>query len=72
MSKGGGGGGGRQSSTSPDAEYLEMRRKIGNKAFTGYDQQRGYGGDVTANLTSDQLMAMQNIRNMQGGGQDVY
>ena len=34
--------------------------------------QRGYGGDVTANLTSDQLVAMQNIRNMQGGGQDVY
>jgi len=72
MSKGGGGGGGRQSSTSPDAEYLELRRKIGNKAFTGFDHQRGYGGDVTANLTSDQLMAMQDVRGMQGMGQGVY
>ena len=73
MSKGGGGGGRQQtSSTTPDQEYLQTRRRIGDMAFAGYDQQRGYGGDVTANLTSDQLVAMQNIRNMQGGGQDVY
>lgn len=74
MSKGGRGGGRQQqqSSTRPDEEYLAMRRKIADKALNAYDQQRGYGGDVTANLTSDQLMAMQNIRDMQGGGQDVY
>jgi len=34
--------------------------------------QRGYGGDVTANLTSDQLMAMQGVRDNQGMGQGVY
>jgi len=73
MSKGGGGGGRQQtSSTTPDPEYLALRRKIGDKAFTGYDMQRGYGGDVTANLTSDQLMAMQGVRDNQGMGQGVY
>lgn len=49
-----------------------MRGKIADKAFNAFDQQRGYGGDVTANFTSDQLGAMQNVRNMQGMGQGVY
>jgi len=74
MSKGGGGGGRQQqqSSTRPDEEYLAMRRKIADKAFNAFDQQRGYGGDVTANFTSDQLGAMQDVRGMQGMGQGVY
>ena len=73
MSKGGGGGGRQQqSSTQPDEQYLAMRRKIADKAFNAFDQQRGYGGDVTANLTSDQLEAMEDVRGMQGMGQGVY
>lgn len=74
MSKGGRGGGRQQqtSSTTPDPEYLALRRKISDKAFAGFDQQRGFTGDVTANLTSDQLMAMQGVRGMQGMGQGVY
>ena len=75
MSKGGGGGGRSKqqtSSTTPDQEYLQTRRRIGDMAFAGYDQQRGYGGDVTANLTADQLVAMQGVRDNQGMGQGVY